>query len=641
MCVLLRKGFKISQHDITNYRSFEHMDLTLNSGAHSLRLVTIYRPPPSKSNKFTAADFKRDFSSFLESMTFANSNLLLVGDFNVHVDDAEDREAVQFLEVLESCGLKQHVWEPTHVRGHTLDLVITRKDINLVSEVSTHRHLPSDHYAVTCYVDIARPPSSKRTLTIRDIRRIDIDEFKNDIVKSPLFINPEVDLEKRTVQYNSVLTRLLDIHAPLVTRSITLRPNAPWFNDGHRESKRLKRRYERRWRKTGLEVDKIAFYDQCRACRSDLEKAKTDYHRTQISQCDNKRLFRMVDQMTTVKRDAAMPSHTSDSELANHFASFFDDKITRLRQELDSTQPTELSVDIQDSCNSSLPKFSAVSEDDVREVLKTSASKSSDLDPLPAKLFKQCQEELLPVITEIINKSLESGVVPSTLKSSRIVPLLKKATLDPDNLQSYRPISNLPLLAKVLERIVTKQLQGYLEDHNLGASMQSAYRRYHSTETALLRVNNDLLRAVDQHQEAVLVLLDLSSAFDTIDHETLLQRLATRYGISDTVLSWFTSYLSGRVQAVSICGTLSNVHPLRYGVPQGSVIGPILFTLYSAALQDIVMAHGLKCVMYADDTQLYVIFHPSDKACALQKLQQCVDDIKTWSVSNKLKFNDS
>ena len=170
--------------------------------------------------------------------------------------------------------------------------------------------------------------------------------------------------------------------------------------------------------------------------------------------------------------------------------------------------------------------------------------------------------------------------------------------------------------------------------------MQSAYRRYHSTETALLRVNNDLLRAEDQHQEAVLVLLDLSPAFDTIDHETLLQRLATRYGISDTVLSWFTSYLSGRVQAVSICGTLSDFYPLRYGVPQSSVIGPILFTLYSAALQDIVMAHGLNCVMYADDTQLYMIYHPSDKACALQKLQVCwwhvdVDDVgqsqTSWS----------
>ena len=135
--------------------------------------------------------------------------------------------------------------------------------------------------------------------------------------------------------------------------------------------------------------------------------------------------------------------------------------------------------------------------------------------------------------------------------------------------------------------------------------MQSTYRRYHITETALLRVNNDLLRAVDQHQEAVLVLLDLSSTLNTIDHETLLQRLAIRYGISDTVLSWFTSYLSRRVQAVSICGTLSDVHPLRYGVPQGSVIGPILFTLYSAALQDIVMAHSPPffftfcfCIMY-------------------------------------------
>ena len=162
-----------------------------------------------------------------------------------------------------------------------------------------------------------------------------------------------------------------------------------------------------------------------------------------------------------------------------------------------------------------------------------------------------------------------TGVVPKELKISRIIPLLKKPSLDMDCLQNYRPISNLPLLAKVLERVVTKQLQTYLEEHHLYANMQSAYRRFHSTETALLRVTNDLLRAVDQHHEAVLVLLDLSAAFDTIDHGILLQRLTTRYGITSSALAWFTSYLKGRVQTVNINGTLSEERALRFGVPQG------------------------------------------------------------------------
>ena len=137
-------------------------------------------------------------------------------------------------------------------------------------------------------------------------------------------------------------------------------------------------------------------------------------------------------------------------------------------------------------CVSSFSEFSAVSEDDVHKVIKESAIKSSDLDPFPASLFKECKEELLPAITDIINCSLMTGVVPKELKISRIIPLLKKPSLDMDCLQNYRPISNLPLLAKVLERIVTKQLQTYLEEHHLYANMQSAYRRFHSTETALL-----------------------------------------------------------------------------------------------------------------------------------------------------------
>ena len=146
---------------------------------------------------------------------------------------------------------------------------------------------------------------------------------------------------------------------------------------------------------------------------------------------------------------------------------------------------------------------------------------------------------------------------------------------------SYRPISNLSVLSKLLERLVARQLLEHLNAARLLPDLQSAYRAYHSTETAVLKVLADILRALDTGDLAVLTLLDLSTAFDTVDHATLLRRLEVSYGLRGHVLGWFHSYLNGRIQYVR-CGTASTVTVLLCGVPQGSVLGPILFVLYTA-----------------------------------------------------------
>ena len=171
--------------------------------------------------------------------------------------------------------------------------------------------------------------------------------------------------------------------------------------------------------------------------------------------------------------------------------------------------------------------------------------------------------------------------------------------------------------------------------------MQSAYRKYHSTETALLRVQYDLLRAVDQHQDAVLILLDFSAAFDTIDHDILLHRLCQSYGITRAALKWFSSYLRGRTQCIDIGGVLSDERLLDEGVPQGSVFGPAIFTMYTAPLGDIITSHGLNHMMYADHTQLYLILDPSKRSEGLSRLERCVQYVKSWAVSNKLMLNES
>ena len=155
-------------------------------------------------------------------------------------------------------------------------------------------------------------------------------------------------------------------------------------------------------------------------------------------------------------------------------------------------------------------------------------------------------------------------------------------------------------------------------------------------------MTNDLLSALDRGKEVVLILLDLSAAFDTIDHAALLSRLKAYFGIQDrpTALAWFKSYLEGRQQSVSINGTMSETKILKCGVPQGSVLGPILFIMYTAPLENLIKSHNLDCMMYADDTQLFLSFDPKQLGATCDRLHSCIRDVREWMVTNMLKLND-
>ena len=234
-----------------------------------------------------------------------------------------------------------------------------------------------------------------------------------------------------------------------------------------------------------------------------------------------------------------------------------------------------------------------------------------------------------------------TGAFPTQFKHGVVTPIIKKKDLDPDILKNYRPITNLSFVSKVTERVVSNQLHQYLQVNNLYARMQSAYRPNHSTETALLRVHNDICLALDDNNDFILVLLDLSSAFDMVNHQILLGRLQKRYGVNGTVLDWLESYLSGRMQSVRIGNETSEPVCLKRGVPQGSVLGPSLFSLYVAPIEDIVESYGLTCAVYADDTQLYISIDKSQLQCGIANLQQCILAIIEWLAINELVCNES
>ena len=216
-------------------------------------------------------------------------------------------------------------------------------------------------------------------------------------------------------------------------------------------------------------------------------------------------------------------------------------------------------------------------ESAICSLVKSSKRSSSPADPIPVPLLCTIIDSICPAITVAINSSLSTGIVPDVFKSAIVKPILKKPGLDPENLANYRPVSLLPFLSKVLEKVVAQQLVSHIDKHSLSARYQSGFKRHHSTETALLKVTNDILRESDKGKVTALVLLDLSAAFDTVDHDILLSRLETDVGVSGVALSWFRSYLSGRSQSVSCDGRTSSSRTVTCGVPQGSVLGPLLF----------------------------------------------------------------
>ena len=208
-------------------------------------------------------------------------------------------------------------------------------------------------------------------------------------------------------------------------------------------------------------------------------------------------------------------------------------------------------------------------------------------------------------------------------------------------LHNFRPVSNLSFISKIIEKAVHVCLKDHLSQHDLFDTFQSAYRQHYSTETALLQVTDKLRCSIDQGNVAALVMLDLSAAFDTVDHTRLLTRLEQQYGLEGRVLQWIASYLSDRQQSVLVGRKRSPAVPVSCGVPQGSVLGPVLFVLYTGYVSNIVSDLRLSHHSYADDTQLLDTFKPSEVHDSLERIAECTQHIKSWMTSNMLKLNDT
>ena len=458
----------------------------------------------------------------------------------------------------------------------------------------------SDHKANCFQLNLQKPLNERKSVVSRRLRNFDFEAFNKMIISSGLLADiSDLPMELLVDRYDNVLRDTMDILAPVKSRTIVLRPNAPWYNeDIGNEKRKLRRLVPSRWRSSRLESDRsLSYTEQCSVVNTMLYKAKELYHSSVIQDNahDTRLLFRSIDKLLQRQTEKHYPSADNDKQLAIALADFFTAKIERIREELVLRKSGLVHSPglAKPTCLSRLSEFDLVTDEDVLKLIRSSTIKACKLDPLLATIMRSCLSTLVPVFKTVISLSLSTRSVPEDLKIASLRPLLKKPNADCEQFSNFRPVSNLKFLSKLVEKSVFAQLNNYLTVNGLHERLQSAHKAHHSTETALLTITNDILLSLDRRGNVFLLLLDLSAAFDTVNHSLLLSRLKNSFGITGTVLQWFHSYLSGRSQFVEINDTKSSVRDLTVGVPQGSVLGPILYLLYTTPLTEIIGSHGL------------------------------------------------
>ena len=378
-----------------------------------------------------------------------------------------------------------------------------------------------------------------------------------------------------------------------------------------------------------------------------MTKSKIVYYKDILANSSVKDMYRTVNELLN-KDSNPLPDTESPSHLANEFGQFFVDKVQKIRSEVDKlcdnySDKDSYFCNINDeqskesSCMYVFDQFIQVSEEDLLKVISKFPNKSCGLDVFPTWLLNQHVSVLSPALVRIVNMSLSSGVFPEDLRRAIVTPVFKKPSLDKNVLKHYRSVANLPFISKLTEKCASSQILAHVDNHNLTKSMQSAYKQLHGTETALARLHNDFQRALDNQKAVILIMLDLSAAFDTVDAEILLQRLGHEFGVLGSAQMWLKTYLENYKSCrVSVAGEFSDNIELKYGLPQGSVIGPLGFVFYTHIVGDILRQHHLNYYIYADDIQIYTVVDPTvpgDSACALFKLTRCVHDIKQWMIN--------
>ena len=641
VAIAYHKSLTFTQVFIKSGATFESVSAKFkDASGENVCCTSVYRSGHLKELFF------QEFDEFLGSLFLKFTKLLVCGDLNLHLDNTQDPATVKFQELVSSYGLAQLISQPTHRHGHTLDAVlcshkVVTKDSAHVSLIDGQVFKTCDHFPIIfelCSLPY-RSTDEKKVITFRSLKDINPSSFKSDLSLALCSLDAESFTGKLDTFVRSC-TQVMENHAPLITKTIKDRRSAPWFDGEYKALRVMRRKAEKVWKKSKLPLDRDAFLALRDDCSNLAMEKKKCFYRSEFTKHDysSKSLFRFVDTFLDKEEGLTLPPSDSIKEVVDDFNNYFVTKVENIRSKFPCNDYEK--IDSAPSFKGEiLTSFAPASEEEILSILKETEMKTSSVDPLPASLMKDNLDILLPALCELVNASLSSGNIDGA-KLAHITPLIKGRSLDHTNFKNYRPISNLSFVGKLIERVVLKRLNNHMLVNNLHIHQQSGYKKNHSTETLLIRIVNDLLIASTESKATVVMLLDLSAAFDTVDHNVLLSILEKELGISGKALKWFRSFLFGRCQKVHISGEESHDIIILFGVPQGSVLGPVLFNIYIRSLYSKTQAQKFAIQGYADDHQIYKSFKSLDEYSMLaHEVPKCFQEIRHWMTEHYLQLN--
>ena len=641
-------GVAIYVHESLNYKQIEYSSLdnleavliSVNlKNAKPLLVLNWYRPPNSKSDVLDSYD---NTLSFLEAF---HCNVIVMGDINIDISkNLLTGEKKKYYEINNIHGMHQiNMNECTRITNDTstlLDHMVTDCLDKVNSSGVIHNGL-SDHSMSYLVWKTHKnlPDSHAKYVTFRKSKGIDIQSFIAELeLQTWTDIKSYESIDQALLKFEELLMTVVNQYMPLKTKRVR-KKHSPWLNEfiykliKERDKMKEKAKFN----------DSEIFWKEYKRLKNkvtlEIRKSKKKYYSEQLGQCrDRNQSWKILKSVIPSSSSSSAFSHDPDenAKLSHEFNAHFANVATNVRKKNGLHD-----IPIENS-NESLPfhvrhqfEFSLVCEDEVlKHLYSLKNTKSVGIDNISSFILKTSAPVIVKSLTYLINKSLLEGIFPNRWKTAKIIPVFKKGDkMQPDN---YRPISLLSCASKVLEKVVQKQLLNYLRINGILSVEQSGFRLKHSTCTALIKVTDEWLRALDKGEYTGSVFVDLQKAFDVVDHDILLKKLAD-IGIGDVSLKWFRSYLSDRKIITSINNVLSDELPLKYGVPQGSLLGPLLFLIF---INDLPECFD-KCTvhLYADDTVIYYADKDVHKIEAV--LNKELKSLDIWMRRNKLKVNCS
>ena len=495
--------------------------------------------------------------------------------------------------------------------------------------------------------------SNKKQINFRNLKNVNLEVFKSDIENSlnNFLSNANANnFEESVSLFKDIFGNIVNSHAPVVTKTVEINNNPGWLDSEFRAARSERRRFYKTWKQTREPSDREKFEkSRGEVNNMSIEKRKL-FHSKRISEASSsiRELHKICDSLLDVKKSTSLPDCEDSSILANKFNQYFVQKITNIRNnmqsvDVDTVNINKLSYGIgEPTCaQSTLSMFDPISDDELKKLILSRKIKTCAQDTIPAELLRASLDEILPALVKLVNISLATGSIQG-LKDAVITPLLKKHDLDKETLSNYRPVHNILYLSKLIETVVSIQLTNHMDTNNIHIPFQSGYKPSHSCETLLLNLVDNILKTMDDKLCTIFLLLDLSSAFDTVDHDRELLILFNDIGLRDVAHEWFRSYLLGRRQAVNIKGNISEFSNTSYGIPQGSVLAPILFNIYVRSFTHMLTEAGYSVHGYADDHQVGKIFSIEFQYNAIScSIPNCLELIAHWMKASFLKLNSS